>query len=56
MTTLAMIFGMLPIELAMDAGSEIKKGMAWVIIGGLKSLIILTLFVEFSANCPITLL
>jgi Cu/Ag efflux pump CusA len=30
---------MLPIELAMDAGSEIKKGMAWVIIGGLKSLI-----------------
>ncbi|WP_343674012.1 efflux RND transporter permease subunit [Chitinophaga sp.] len=45
MTTLAMIFGMLPIALARGAGSEIKNGMAWVIIGGLTSSMILTLFV-----------
>ncbi|RYG03908.1 MAG: efflux RND transporter permease subunit, partial [Chitinophagaceae bacterium] len=35
MTTLAMIFGMLPIAIASGAASEIKNGMAWVIIGGL---------------------
>ncbi|MVT09554.1 efflux RND transporter permease subunit [Chitinophaga tropicalis] len=45
MTTLAMIFGMLPIAMAAGAGSEIKNGMAWVIIGGLTSSMILTLFV-----------
>lgn len=45
MTTLAMIFGMLPIALARGAGSEVKNGMAWVIIGGLTSSMILTLFV-----------
>lgn len=45
MTTLAMIFGMLPIALAEGAGSEVKNGMAWVIIGGLTSSMILTLFV-----------
>jgi HAE1 family hydrophobic/amphiphilic exporter-1 len=45
MTTLAMIFGMLPIALASGAGSEIKNGMAWVIIGGLTSSMVLTLFV-----------
>jgi HAE1 family hydrophobic/amphiphilic exporter-1 len=45
MTTLAMILGMLPIALATGAGSEIKNGMAWVIIGGLTSSMILTLFV-----------
>lgn len=45
MTTLAMVFGMLPIALASGAGSEIKNGMAWVIIGGLTSSMILTLFV-----------
>jgi HAE1 family hydrophobic/amphiphilic exporter-1 len=45
MTTLAMIFGMLPIAMAGGAGSEIKNGMAWVIIGGLTSSMILTLFV-----------
>ena len=45
MTTLAMILGMLPIALAEGPGSEIKKGMAWVIIGGLTSSMILTLFV-----------
>lgn len=45
MTTLAMIFGMLPIALASGSGAEIKNGMAWVIIGGLTSSMLLTLFV-----------
>jgi HAE1 family hydrophobic/amphiphilic exporter-1 len=45
MTTLAMILGMLPIALAGGAGAEIKNGMAWVIIGGLTSSMVLTLFI-----------
>ncbi|RYY30686.1 MAG: efflux RND transporter permease subunit [Sphingobacteriaceae bacterium] len=45
MTTLAMILGMLPIAIASGAGAEIKNGMAWAIIGGLTSSMILTLFV-----------
>lgn len=45
MTTLAMIFGMLPIAMATGDASEIKSGMAWVIIGGLTSSMMLTLFV-----------
>lgn len=45
MTTLAMILGMLPIALASGPGAEIKNGMAWVIIGGLTSSMVLTLFV-----------
>ncbi|MCW4467617.1 efflux RND transporter permease subunit [Flavobacterium sp. MFBS3-15] len=45
MTTLSMIFGMLPIALAGGAASEMKNGMAWVIIGGLTSSMLLTLFV-----------
>lgn len=44
MTTMAMIFGMLPIALASGDGAEVKNGMAWVIIGGLTSSLILTLF------------
>lgn len=44
MTTIAMITGMLPIALATSAGAEVKNGMAWVIIGGLSSSLILTLF------------
>lgn len=43
MTTLAMIFGMLPMALAGGAGSETKNAMAWVIIGGLTSSLIFTL-------------
>jgi HAE1 family hydrophobic/amphiphilic exporter-1 len=43
MTTLAMVFGMLPIALASGAGAESKNGMAWVIIGGLISSLMLTL-------------
>lgn len=45
MTTFAMIFGMLPIALATGNGAELKTGMAWVIIGGLTSSMILTLVV-----------
>ncbi|MCB0839016.1 MAG: efflux RND transporter permease subunit, partial [Bacteroidetes bacterium] len=44
MTTFAMIAGMLPIALASGAGAEVKNGMAWVIIGGLSSSLLLTLF------------
>jgi HAE1 family hydrophobic/amphiphilic exporter-1 len=43
MTTIAMIVGMLPIALAHGAGAEVKNGMAWVIIGGLASSLVLTL-------------
>ncbi|QNF34673.1 efflux RND transporter permease subunit [Adhaeribacter swui] len=43
MTTLAMVFGMLPIALAKGAGAETKNGLAWVIIGGLTSSLLLTL-------------
>jgi len=45
MTTFAMILGMLPIALASGNGAEIKNGMAWVIIGGLTSSMVLTLLV-----------
>lgn len=45
MTTFAMIFGMLPIALAAGNGAEFKNGMAWVVIGGLTSSMILTLIV-----------
>ncbi len=43
MTTLAMVFGMLPIALASGAGADWKNGLAWVIIGGLISSLFLTL-------------
>jgi HAE1 family hydrophobic/amphiphilic exporter-1 len=43
MTTFAMIFGMLPIALASGPSSEMKNGLAWVIIGGLTSSLLLTL-------------
>ncbi|SDR06483.1 hydrophobic/amphiphilic exporter-1, HAE1 family [Chryseobacterium soldanellicola] len=45
MTTIAMIFGMLPIALASGAGAEMNKGLAWVIIGGLTSSLFLTLII-----------
>ncbi len=43
MTTIAMITGMLPIALSSASGAEVKNGMAWVIIGGLTSSLLLTL-------------
>lgn len=45
MTTIAMVIGMLPIAMASGAGSELKNGLAWVIIGGLMSSLFLTLIV-----------
>lgn len=45
MTTLTMIVGMLPTALAMTAGSETRVSMAWVIIGGLLSSTVFTLFI-----------
>lgn len=44
MTTLSMAIGMLPIALASGTGSEWKNGLAWVIIGGLISSLILTVY------------
>jgi HAE1 family hydrophobic/amphiphilic exporter-1 len=44
MTTLAMSIGMLPIALARGTASEWKNGLAWVIIGGLLSSLILTVY------------
>lgn len=45
MTTIAMVFGMLPIALATGAGAEWKNGLAWALVGGLTSSMILTLVV-----------
>ncbi|HKI78888.1 MAG TPA: efflux RND transporter permease subunit [Ignavibacteriaceae bacterium] len=43
MTTTAMVFGMLPLAISSDSGSEWKSGLAWAIIGGLISSMFLTL-------------
>jgi HAE1 family hydrophobic/amphiphilic exporter-1 len=43
MTTATMIFGMLPLALALGAGAEMRQGMAIVVIGGLTSSTLLTL-------------
>jgi HAE1 family hydrophobic/amphiphilic exporter-1 len=40
-----MIIGLLPIALASGAGSEWKNGIAWVLIGGLTSSMLLTLVI-----------
>lgn len=45
MTTIAMVFGMLPIALAGGGVAAIKQGLAWVVIGGLISSMFLTLIV-----------
>jgi hydrophobic/amphiphilic exporter-1 (mainly G- bacteria), HAE1 family len=44
MTTCAMIFGMLPLSLGFAEGGEWRQAMGTVIIGGLLSSLILTLF------------
>lgn len=43
MTTLALIFGMLPLALELGPGSEMRSGMAVVIMGGMISSSLLTL-------------
>jgi HAE1 family hydrophobic/amphiphilic exporter-1 len=45
MTTAAMIFGMLPVALAISEGGEIRAPMAVVVIGGLITSTLLTLVV-----------
>jgi hydrophobe/amphiphile efflux-1 (HAE1) family protein len=45
MTSLAMIIGLLPIALSRGAGAEWKNGMAWALIGGLTSSLMLTFFI-----------
>ncbi len=45
MTTIAMVFGMIPIALASGGVGAIKQGLAWVVIGGLISSMFLTLIV-----------
>lgn len=45
MTTIAMVFGMLPIALATGGASEMNNGLAIVIIGGLLSSLFLTLII-----------
>ncbi len=44
MTTLSMAIGMLPIALATGTSAEWKNGLAWVIIGGLLSSLVLTVY------------
>ena len=43
MTTATMVFGMMPLALALGEGSEMRQGMAIVVIGGLISSTLLTL-------------
>jgi HAE1 family hydrophobic/amphiphilic exporter-1 len=45
MTTLAMIFGMIPLALALGAGAEMRAPMARAVIGGLITSTVLTLVV-----------
>ncbi|MEM9897175.1 MAG: efflux RND transporter permease subunit, partial [Bacteroidota bacterium] len=45
MTNLTMIIGLLPIALSSSAGSEWKNGLAWALIGGLFSSMLLSLIV-----------
>jgi HAE1 family hydrophobic/amphiphilic exporter-1 len=45
MTTVAMIFGMLPLAFALGEGSEARAPMARAVIGGLITSTLLTLFV-----------
>jgi HAE1 family hydrophobic/amphiphilic exporter-1 len=40
-----MIIGLMPIAFASGAGSEWKNGLAWALIGGLTSSMVLTLIV-----------
>lgn len=45
MTTIAMVFGMIPIALATGGAAEMNNGLAWVVIGGLISSLFLTLVI-----------
>jgi HAE1 family hydrophobic/amphiphilic exporter-1 len=45
MTTMTMILGMLPIAMANSAGSSLKNGLGWALIGGLTVSMFMTLVV-----------
>ena len=45
MTTAALVFGMMPLAAQIEEGSDLYAGMATVIIGGMLSSTVLTLFV-----------
>jgi hydrophobic/amphiphilic exporter-1 (mainly G- bacteria), HAE1 family len=45
MTTLAMIFGMLPLAMSSGQGTEVRKPMAFAIIGGMTTSTLLTLII-----------
>ncbi|HWP96893.1 MAG TPA: efflux RND transporter permease subunit [Syntrophomonadaceae bacterium] len=45
MTTITMVVGMLPTALALTEGAEMRSGMAWVLIGGLLTSTLFTLFI-----------
>lgn len=45
MTTIAMVFGMVPIAVATGGAAQMNNGLAWVIIGGLVSSLFLTLVI-----------
>ncbi len=45
MTTFAMIFGMVPVALALGEGSEFRSPMGQAVIGGLITSTLLTLFI-----------
>ena len=45
MTTMAMIFGMLPVAMGIGAGAEMRSSMGVVLVGGLITSTVLTLVV-----------
>jgi HAE1 family hydrophobic/amphiphilic exporter-1 len=45
MTTLAIIFGMIPVVVASGEGAEIKHPMAWSVMGGVIFSTMVTLFI-----------
>jgi hydrophobic/amphiphilic exporter-1 (mainly G- bacteria), HAE1 family len=53
MTTVAMVFGMLPLALGLAEGAEFRRSMGTVLIGGLISSLILTLFLVPVVYCAI---
>lgn len=64
MTTASMIVGMMPIAVSPSAGTEWKSGLAWALIGGLTSSLLLTLvlvpvmyvkFDEWKETVPVAL-
>jgi HAE1 family hydrophobic/amphiphilic exporter-1 len=45
MTTATTVFGLLPLALGLGAGDELRRPMAWTVIGGLTAATLLTLIV-----------